>query len=146
MPTGLPQDIYELLFIQSFSSYTAAQPTCIMRPGGEGPGGVADEIGAVVRDAEVVDHLPRAGVVYLTEGDTVTQQREQPIPGLETARGCPAFACDIEGVFRGGADQFAMRPSGDPSRVSLIPVTSFRLIPATSSFPFSFILSLTHWE
>ncbi|MCX8140694.1 MAG: hypothetical protein N3E46_13520, partial [Gemmataceae bacterium] len=57
-----------------------------MRPGGEGPGGVADEIGAVVRDAEVVDHLPRAGVVYLTEGDTVTQQREQPIPGLETAR------------------------------------------------------------
>jgi hypothetical protein len=39
----------------------------IMRPGGEAPGVVTDEIGAVVRDAEVVDYLPRAGVVYLAQ-------------------------------------------------------------------------------
>ena len=83
MPTGLPQDIYELLFIQLFSSYTAAQPTCIMRPDRETPGVVADEVGAVVRDAEVVDHLPLTGVVYLAQRDTVTQQGDQPIPGLE---------------------------------------------------------------
>jgi len=86
VPTRLPQDVYELLFIQLFSSYTAAQPTCIMRPDGEGPGVVADKIGAVVRDAEVVDYLPRTGVVYLAQRDTVTQQREEAIRGLRAIR------------------------------------------------------------
>jgi hypothetical protein len=57
-----------------------------MRPGGEGPGVVADEVSAVVGDAEVVDHLPRTGVVYLTEGDTVTQQGEEAIRGFEAIR------------------------------------------------------------
>jgi len=84
----------------------------IMHPDREGPGVVADKIGAVVRDAQVVNYLPRTGVVYLAEGDTVTQQREQPIPGFEAPRRRPAFPFDIEGVFRGGADQFAMGETG----------------------------------
>jgi hypothetical protein len=83
-----------------------------MHPDREGPGVVADKIGAVVRDAQVVNYLPRTGVVYLAEGDTVTQQREQPIPGFEAPRRRPAFPFDIEGVFRGGADQFAMGETG----------------------------------
>jgi hypothetical protein len=57
-----------------------------MHPDREGPGVVADEVGAVVRDAEVVDHLPRSGVVYLTEGDTVTQQGEEAIRGFQAIR------------------------------------------------------------
>jgi hypothetical protein len=83
-----------------------------MRPDREGPGVVADEVGAVVRDAEVVNYLPLTGVVYLAEGDTVTQQREEAISGFEAPRRRPAFPFDIEGVFRGGADQFAMGETG----------------------------------
>ena len=79
-----------------------------MCPGGEGPGVVADEVGTVVCDAEVVDHLPRAGVVHLAQRHTVTEEGEEPIGGLETARGRPAFPFHIKGVFRGGADQFAV--------------------------------------
>ncbi|MEJ5276640.1 MAG: hypothetical protein WHU94_12090, partial [Thermogemmata sp.] len=41
---------------------------------------------AVVRDAEVVDHLPRAGVVHLAQRHTVAEEGEEPIGGLETAR------------------------------------------------------------
>jgi hypothetical protein len=70
----------------SIRVYGTENFTCIMRPDGEGPGVVADEVGAVVRDAEVVNYLPRTGVVYLAEGNTVTQQREEAISGSRAIR------------------------------------------------------------
>jgi hypothetical protein len=70
-----------------------------MRPDREGPGVAADKIGAVVRDAEVGDHLPRTGVVYLAEGDTVTQQREEAIRGLRAIRRGSAGSLRLHSVW-----------------------------------------------
>jgi hypothetical protein len=75
----------------------------IMRPEGEGPSAVADEVGVIVCNTEIVELLLPTGQPQRCDRHALTQvQTYNPITRFQLSRRRPALAEDIKRMLRWG--------------------------------------------
>ena len=78
-----------------------------MCPNGEGPTFVADEVGVIVRDAEVVNLCELFGRADRHDGNKFAGKGRQFITGRQFARRCPALAQHVERMLGRRPDYMA---------------------------------------
>ena len=79
-------------------------PPCVVRPDGESPRGVADEVGMIVVDLDVVNRRRGLLAVNGFEDDPPSVGGEELVAGSQLMSVDPALFAHPEGVHGGGAD------------------------------------------